>query len=159
MGLERDGEALLKPFCPPYFKSMGEAVQAVVETKFGASGLFRWRRFWQRVGQPCRGEWEGPSHQRGDHRGDHGLLRICLAALRKISRQPAALSDSTFGLSGLPPGCGIFTTKFYQPEVLTESQRRDFKKAGGLITARAKIHKRVARAQHGDESAKLNTTE
>jgi hypothetical protein len=41
VGLERNGEVLLKPFCPPYYKSMGEAVQAVVEVKFGANGLFR----------------------------------------------------------------------------------------------------------------------
>jgi len=31
--LERDGEVLLKPFCPPYYKSMADAVQAVVEIK------------------------------------------------------------------------------------------------------------------------------
>ncbi len=41
VGLERDGDALLKPFCPPYFPSMADAVQAVVEIKFGAKGVFR----------------------------------------------------------------------------------------------------------------------
>src|SRR5436189_3421694 len=43
VGLERDGEVLLKPFCPPYYKSMADAVQAVVEIKYGANGLFRSR--------------------------------------------------------------------------------------------------------------------
>src|SRR5204862_1656392 len=28
VGLERNGEALLKPFCPPYYQSMAEAVRA-----------------------------------------------------------------------------------------------------------------------------------
>src|ERR1051326_3559678 len=41
VGLERNSEVLLKPFCPPYFKSMSEAVRAVVEIKFGAQGIFR----------------------------------------------------------------------------------------------------------------------
>jgi hypothetical protein len=41
VGLERDGEVLLRPFCPPYFKSMTEAVRAVVDLKFGTQGVFR----------------------------------------------------------------------------------------------------------------------
>src|SRR6185369_14477769 len=41
VGLERNGEVLLKPFCPPYYKSMADAVRAVAEIKFGASGIFR----------------------------------------------------------------------------------------------------------------------
>ena len=32
---------LLRPYCPPYYPSMKEAVRAVVETKYGARGLFR----------------------------------------------------------------------------------------------------------------------
>jgi hypothetical protein len=41
LGLERAGEMLLQPYCPPYYASMKEAVRAVVETKYGARGLFR----------------------------------------------------------------------------------------------------------------------
>jgi hypothetical protein len=41
VGLERDGAVLLKPYCPPYFASMRDAVQAVVELKFGPAGMFR----------------------------------------------------------------------------------------------------------------------
>jgi len=41
VGLERDGDVLLKPFCPPYYRSMTEAVRAVAEIKFGANGVFR----------------------------------------------------------------------------------------------------------------------
>ncbi|HEX2055244.1 MAG TPA: hypothetical protein VHF07_02045 [Nitrospiraceae bacterium] len=35
VGLERVGEVLLKPFCPPYYPSMKEAVLAFVEYKYG----------------------------------------------------------------------------------------------------------------------------
>ncbi|MES1227440.1 MAG: hypothetical protein ABUL72_02150, partial [Armatimonadota bacterium] len=42
-GLERNGEVLIKPFCPPYYASMSEAVQAAVDIKFGPDGMFRGR--------------------------------------------------------------------------------------------------------------------
>jgi hypothetical protein len=41
VGLEKENRALLKPFCPPYYKSMDEAVRAFVETKFGPDGTYR----------------------------------------------------------------------------------------------------------------------
>ena len=41
LGLERGDQALLRPFCPPYYKSMAEAVRAFVETKFGVHGSYR----------------------------------------------------------------------------------------------------------------------
>jgi hypothetical protein len=41
VGLEKDGEVLLKPFCPPYYPTMADAVRAVAEIKFGSKGIFR----------------------------------------------------------------------------------------------------------------------
>src|SRR5204863_1864771 len=41
VGLEVNGEVLLKPFCPPYYASMNEAVRAVAQLKFGPGGIFR----------------------------------------------------------------------------------------------------------------------
>src|SRR5581483_3855971 len=42
LGLEWDGQVLLKPFCPPYYKDMREAVLAFVEYKYAAGrGTFR----------------------------------------------------------------------------------------------------------------------
>jgi hypothetical protein len=41
LGLEKDNRVLLKPFCPPYYKSMEEAVRAFVESKFGTDGAYR----------------------------------------------------------------------------------------------------------------------
>ncbi len=41
IGLECNGEVVLKPFCPPYYPSMTEAVRAVANIKFGPGGVFR----------------------------------------------------------------------------------------------------------------------
>ena len=42
VGLERHGEVLIKPYCPPYYRSMEEAVLAFVEYKFAeGEGTFR----------------------------------------------------------------------------------------------------------------------
>jgi hypothetical protein len=41
VGLEKDDRILLKPFCPPYYKSMEDAVLAFVQTKFGPDGAYR----------------------------------------------------------------------------------------------------------------------
>jgi hypothetical protein len=38
IGLEREGDVLLKPFCPPYNKDMEEAVLAFVAYKFAGDG-------------------------------------------------------------------------------------------------------------------------
>lgn len=41
LGLERENQVLMRPFCPPYYKSMEDAVRAFVESKFGANGSYR----------------------------------------------------------------------------------------------------------------------
>ncbi len=42
IGLEQGGDVLIKPYCPPYYRSMEEAVLAFVEYKFGGgTGTFR----------------------------------------------------------------------------------------------------------------------
>jgi len=42
VGLERNGAVLIRPFCPPYYRTMEEAVRAFVAYKFGeGTGTFR----------------------------------------------------------------------------------------------------------------------
>jgi hypothetical protein len=41
LGLERDGQSLLRAYCPPHYPSMRAAVEAFVEYKFGPDGVFR----------------------------------------------------------------------------------------------------------------------
>jgi hypothetical protein len=52
VGLEKNNGTLLKPFCPPYYKSMKEAVIAFLETKFGAKGTYR--------GEARQSSWREP---------------------------------------------------------------------------------------------------
>ena len=40
LGLEVDGEMTVKPYRPPWYGSMEEAVHAYLEVKFGANGVF-----------------------------------------------------------------------------------------------------------------------
>jgi hypothetical protein len=54
IGLEQNEAPLLKPFSPPYYNSMKDAVHAFVETKFGASGIYR-----RGVAQSA---WREPTH-------------------------------------------------------------------------------------------------
>src|SRR5206468_681925 len=42
LGLEHDDSVLIKPFCPPYYRNVEEAVLAFVDYKFGSrSGTLR----------------------------------------------------------------------------------------------------------------------
>jgi hypothetical protein len=42
VGRERDGQPLIRPFCPPYYRSMEEAVLAFVDYKYAQGrGTFR----------------------------------------------------------------------------------------------------------------------
>jgi hypothetical protein len=42
IGLEQGGDVLIKPYCPPYYRSMEEAVLAFVDYKFAeGTGTFR----------------------------------------------------------------------------------------------------------------------
>lgn len=38
VGFERDGEPLIKPYCPPYYRNMEEAVLAFVDYKYSRNG-------------------------------------------------------------------------------------------------------------------------
>jgi hypothetical protein len=53
VGLEQNNRTLLKPFCPPYYKSMEDAVRALVQTKFGDDGTYR--------GGTQQGGWRDPA--------------------------------------------------------------------------------------------------
>ncbi len=122
IGLELNGEVLLKPFCPPYFKSMAEAVKAVVEIKFGASGVFG---------------SAGPGSAWADHSGvTGGIPRVSEAAIAattayceyvwyRYGRFPANMPAyrTVLGFQA----CRLdaeFYDKFYKPEALTERHRK-----------------------------------
>jgi len=124
VGLELNGEALLKPFCPPYYASMAEAVRAVAEIKFGPQGVFR--------GSPAGTAWR-------DHREVTSQIpptseaaiaaatAYCEYLWRRYGRFPVYLTPyrTVLGFQA----CHLdaeFYDKFYRPEALAASQRVDF---------------------------------
>ena len=124
VGLERNGEVLLKPFCPPYFQTMSEAVRAVADIKFGANGIFRcqshgstWTKHDEVVRQVpgfsetaiaaatahCEYLWE-----------HYGRFPVYMPPYRTVLNFQASHLDAEF------------YNKFYRPEALGETQRNDF---------------------------------
>ncbi len=124
-GLERGGEVLLKPFCPPYFQSMAEAVRAVVELKFGARGLFR--------GASPGGAWANPLEVTANipaaaEAAIAATTAYCDYVWNRYGRFPAHLPPyrTVLGFQA----CHLdaeFYDKFYQPGALTEKHRADFR--------------------------------
>ena len=99
VGLERDGATLIKPYCPPYYRSMEEAVLAFVDYKY-AHG-----RGTLRDGGAATG-WEdaaavqagippvlGPSHRRDDR-----SLRLPISAVWAFSSRQRSIPHG----AGLP---------------------------------------------------------
>jgi hypothetical protein len=129
IGLERDGELLLKPFCPPYFKSAAEAVKAAVEAKFGAQGAFG-----------CA----GPGTAWANHSGvTEKIPRVSDATIAatiayceylwdRYGRFPAILPPfrTVLGFQACHLDAEFYDT-FYKPEALSEGQRRDFHERAG----------------------------
>jgi hypothetical protein len=124
IGLERNGEILLKPFCPPYYPSMTEAVRAVADIKFGPQGVFR--------GHPAGSPWAREGEVTGQV---PGLSEAAISAT-------AAYCEYLWGRYGRFPvymapyrtvlgfqACHLdaeFYDRFYRPEALTPAQRADF---------------------------------
>jgi hypothetical protein len=126
IGLERNGEVLLKPFCPPYYPSMADAVRAVADIKFGANGIFRgptggsaWTKHAEVVQQVppiseaaiaattayCEYLWQR-----------YGRFPVYLTPYRTVLGFQACHLDAEF------------YDRFYRPEALGGSQREDFRR-------------------------------
>ena len=104
VGLERDNQILLKPFCPPYYKSMEDAVHAFVQAKFGDDGTYRggiqqsaWRDSASSVRQDTGAERVGG-------RSYGRVLQLCFSPLPKISRIYGPVSNR-HRIPGLSGGC------------------------------------------------------
>jgi hypothetical protein len=126
IGLERDGEVLLKPFCPPYYPSMSAAVRAVAEIKFGAKGIFR--------GHPGGTAWTNGDNITGqvpplseaaiaateaycEYLWDHyGRFPVYLTPYRTVLGFQACHLDAEF------------YDRFYRPDALAPTQRADFQR-------------------------------
>jgi hypothetical protein len=121
VGLERDGQVLIKAYCPPYYSTMGDAVRAVVAAKFGPSGVFR--------GGIGAGAWQ-------DAQAVATATKSCSAAAVEAT---IAYCEYVYGRYGrfpahAPPFRTVlgyqathvdkaFYERFYRPEALTETHR------------------------------------
>jgi hypothetical protein len=126
IGLERDGEVLLKPFCPPYFSSMSDAVCAVVDTKFGQHGVFRESTqgsVWARQGEV------GPAIPTISDQAINATIAYCEYVWDRYGRFPAYMPPyrTVVGFQA----CHLdaeFYDRFYRHDALSETQRRDFER-------------------------------
>jgi hypothetical protein len=124
IGLEVDGETILRSYAPPYFPSMRAAVEAVVEWKFGAQGIYR--------GRATESAWRNPA---GISEGIAGIsdpaieatVAFCKYVFDRYGRFPAYLSPfSTFaGFQAVHVDIDFYD-RHYRPEVLTDAHRRHF---------------------------------
>ena len=129
VGLERDGEVLLKPFCPPHYRSMAEAVRAVVEIKCGTSGIFREAEHgsvWTKHGEIAK--QVAPISEKAIE----ATIAYCEYLWRRYGRFPVYMPPyrTVLGFQA----CHVdteFYDKFYKPEAVSETVRQDFKSQTG----------------------------
>ncbi len=122
LGLEKDGQPLLTPYCPPWVPSMEAAVRAVVELKFGQEGVFR--------GGVKRSAWKDPSTVAGAAKEPSpeaidATVAFCDYVYRRYGRFPAYTPPFRTVLGYQASHVDVdFYDRFYKPEALSETQRR-----------------------------------
>jgi hypothetical protein len=120
LGLEVNGQPLLKSFSPPYFNSMSDAVDAVVAAK---------ARSFSDASRACA--WSNPKVSSNvPQLGESAIAATrayCEYVWRRYGRFPAYLAPfrTVVGFQA----CHLdaeFYDAFYRPEALAETQRQDF---------------------------------
>lgn len=135
VGLERNGNVLLKPYCPPYYSSMAKAVEAVVALKPGNRGVGENRdgSAWANGNAIIQGV---PPVSPG---AIAATISYCEYLLERYGRFPVYLTPFRtilgFQACHLDPE---FYQKFYRPEALGEAQLADFARQAGQPQAEAK---------------------
>ena len=122
VGLERGSEVLLKPFCPPYYRNMEEAVLAFVNFKYAeGTGTLR-------DGGAASGWRDGSTVQRGipkySDRTIAAVIAYCDYVYGRYGRFPTSSGPFRTILAYQAHHLDMtFYERFYKPEVLTETQR------------------------------------
>jgi hypothetical protein len=124
VGLEVNGEVLLKPFSPPYYRSMAEAVRAVADVKFGPEGIFRGHlsgTAWKNGGE-VTAQIEATTEA-----AIAATTAYCEYLWNRYGRFPVYLTPyrTVLGFQA----CHLdaeFYDRFYRPDALGRSQRADF---------------------------------
>lgn len=120
IGLEKDGQTLLKPDCPPYYATMEVAVRAVVDWKFGARGIFR---------SGIAGGWMDPkpiasAADAVSERVVDAVISYATYVYETYGRFPAypAPFRTSVGFQAAHLDLGFYE-KFYRPEALGDAHR------------------------------------
>ena len=122
VGLERDGQVLLKPYCPPYYRSMEEAVLAFVEYKYAqGKGTLR-------DGGTATGWRDGAGVQAGIPRYSDTVIAATIAyceyVYQRYGRFPANSGPFRSVLAHQAHHLDLdFYDRFYRPDALTGTQR------------------------------------
>ncbi|MFN8484000.1 MAG: hypothetical protein U0768_13260 [Anaerolineae bacterium] len=122
LGLERDGQALLKPYCPPYYPTMRDAVLAFVAKKFGPEGIWR--------GGAAHSGWQDPAGAAAQipslsDAAVEATIAYCEYIYGRYGRFPAYAAPFTTVLGYQATHVDVdFYDRFYRPEALTETQRQ-----------------------------------
>jgi hypothetical protein len=127
VGLERNGESLLKPFCPPYYQSMAQAVRAVADRKFGqGSGVFR--------GHPAGTAWADGGRvtaavQPVSEKAIAATSAYCEYLWQRYGRFPVYLTPyrTVLGFQACHLDADFYDT-FYRKDALSPTQREDFER-------------------------------
>jgi hypothetical protein len=121
VGLERDGNTLIKSYCPPYYPSMAAAVQAVVDAKFGPEGAFR--------GGASAGAWRDAQAVAGatprcSDAAIAATIAYCEYVHDRYGRFPAYAPPFRTVLGYQATHVDInFYDRFYHTDALTDTQR------------------------------------
>lgn len=123
VGLERAGRVLIKPFCPPYYKNMEEAVLAFVDYKFAqGKGTFR-------DGGATTGWKDGTAVQAGipkyEDRTIAATIAYCDYIYQRYGRFPCTTGPFRTLLAYQAHHVDTnFYDRFYRAEALTPAHRQ-----------------------------------
>ncbi len=121
VGLERDGEVLIKPFCPPYYRNMEDAVLAFIDYKYAeGTGTLR-------DGGIASGWRDGSSVQAGMPRYSDRTIAAAIAycdyLYTRYGRFPAISGPFRTVLAYQAHRLDLaFYNQFYRPDVAAEAE-------------------------------------
>ena len=116
---------MLKPYCPPYFASMGEAVDAVVQLKFGRSGAYR--EEWEFNGWKEGGAVRGAVPALSDA-AIAATKAYCQYLWNRYGRFPVHLAPYRTVLGFQASHLDVqFYERFYRPDAIHSRQTEDFR--------------------------------
>ncbi len=120
IGLERDGQSILKSYSPPHFSSMRAAVEAVVQHKFGSKGIFRGGE----GPQPWKDSLVIKKVNEVSDRAIAAVTAYCEYIWNRYGRFPALMPPFRTVLGFQAGHLDLeFYEKFYPPGAISETQR------------------------------------